>query len=224
MSRNKPTTLFLVILSLAYAVLFYEAEMGINLLLFDGLLIVAALRCRPDLAQYKSFIWAVGGMLFAAGCVVLIHGEAALWAHHLSYLVVLGFAQARELRFIWYGLLLGGITIFRGPMQWLRVQAIKMDEKRDGQPANPTWRWVRQGLPALLILIPFLVFYLSGNQRLSTGLSGILNWVGSITLDFTFMWSLALFALGLILSVGLLFPRLGSSTMVEHQSGFDDWG
>lgn len=120
MSRNKPATLFLIILSLTYAVLFYHAEVGVNLLIFDALLIVTALRCRPELAKHRAFAWAVAGMLFAAGSVVIVHGEGALWAHHLSYLLVLGFAQARELRFVWYGLLLGAITLFRGPYQWFR--------------------------------------------------------------------------------------------------------
>lgn len=222
MSGNKPATLFLILLSLAYAVLFYHAEMGVNLLIFDSLLIITALRCRPELAEHKAFAWSVGGMLFAASCVVIVHGNAALWAHHLSYLLVLGFAQVRELRFVWYGLLLGLITLARGPLQWFRNRTLWLQEVRGERPARPVWRYVRQGLPALVIIIPFLVFYTSGSQQMANGLSGFFSWMGGLEFNFTVAWSILLFVFALVLTAGLLFPRLNASLLADHQADFND--
>jgi len=221
--NNIPATLFLLLLGVAYAVLFYQAEMGINLLLFDALLIVAALTCRPELAKQKPFAWSVAGMLFAAGCVIIVHGEAALWAHHLTYLIVLGFVQARELRFIWYGLLLGLITIFRGPVQWLRAIATNWT-KQSGTPSGTSWlRQARNIIPALLILVPFLVFYLSGNQRLAGSLLSLFGWVGDLSINFSVVWSVSLFFFGMWLTVGILFPRILPARLTQHQAGFDDY-
>ena len=118
--KNTTPTLFLLMLGVAYAILFYHAEMGVNLLIFDALLITAALSCRPELAQNRAFTWSLAGLLFAALAVIVVHGPEAILAHHITYFVVLGFAQARELRFIWYGLLLGLISLFRGPLQAFR--------------------------------------------------------------------------------------------------------
>lgn len=221
--NNKPATLFLLILGVAYAVLFYEAEMGVNLLLFDAVLILAALKCRPELAKQKPFVWSVAGMLFAAGCVIVVHGEAALWGHHITYLVVLGFAQARELRFIWYGLLLGAITVFRGPVQWFRSATANW-VKRSGRSTTANFgRRVKNIFPALFILIPFLIFYLSGNQRLADGLGALFGWMEGATINFSVIWSVGLFFFGVWLTSGLLFPRIFPAKLTEHQASFDDY-
>ena len=105
MSTSLKTGLASLTLGLTYALLFYHAETGLNLFLFDALLVGLALWVRPELAGHKSFVWSVGGLLFAAGSVVIVHSGAAVLAHHLTYFLVLGFAQTRELRFIWFGLL-----------------------------------------------------------------------------------------------------------------------
>lgn len=219
---GKFTTLFLLLLAVVYAVLFYHAEMGVNLLIFDALLLGTALRCRPELAKYRAFIWSAGGLLFAAGCVVIVHGEGALWAHHLTYLLVLGFAQARELRFFWYGFLLGGITLFRGPLQWFRRQAVYLREVSAHRTSRPAWRYVKQVVPALVILVPFLIFYLGANRELARGVAGFFGWVGNFSVDFALLWSVALFGFATVLFSGLLFPRLTESRLVNQQVIFRD--
>ncbi len=113
-------SLLLLVLGLAYALLFHRAPLGLNVLLFDGLLIGLALRARPELSQYRGFSWSVAGLLFAGGSVVLVNGLASTVAHHLSFLLVLGYAQERELRFVWFGLLLGLRALLLGMACWLR--------------------------------------------------------------------------------------------------------
>ena len=50
-----PTSL-LALLGAAYAILFYHAEMGVNLLLFDAILITAALWSVPILLTSTSLL------------------------------------------------------------------------------------------------------------------------------------------------------------------------
>lgn len=217
-------TLFLFCSGIVYAVLFYHAEMGINLLLFDALIIIAALKCRPELARNKNFIWSVGGLLFAALSVIIVHGREAIFAHHLTYLLVLGFAQARELRFVWYGLLLGLISLLRGPIQWLshrkQYQQATLEAKHPER--YQLSKWLRQaGLP-LIILTPFLLFYLLGNSILGAMAEKLLDNLGYISIGPTTFWVLFLFFFGLLLVIPLFFSRLQSSRLVLHQSGFQD--
>ncbi|MEM6771035.1 MAG: DUF4173 domain-containing protein, partial [Bacteroidota bacterium] len=201
----------------------YHAEMGINLLLFDGLLIVAALRCRPELAENRSFVWSVTGLLFAALAVIIVHGPTAIFAHHLTYLVVLGFAQARELRFIWYGLLLGAISLFKGVIQWSRHRQKSRAEAdvAEVSSSQQLFRWVRQGFLPLLILAPFLLFYLLGNEVLGRAANNLLVNFNLPSLDIP-VWVIFLFSVSTVLCLPLLFPRLQPSWLAAHQLGFRD--
>lgn len=222
--RHLLPTFLLLLLGAAYAILFYHAEMGINLLLFDALLITAALWCRPELAKNRAFTWSVAGLLFAAIAVIIVHGPEAIFAHHLTYVVVLGFAQARELRFIWYGFLLGLLSIFRGPLQAFRQHRKAREEHRiSGREDEPQFRrWLRQGALPLLILVPFLVFYLLGNKVLSQAISSFLSGLDSFHLPANLVWVVLLFVFSIILCLPLLYPRLVPSWLVQHQLGFRD--
>lgn len=222
--RNITPPLFSLLLGIAYAVLFYHAEMGINLLIFDGILIISALTYRPELAQNKAFTWSLGGLLFAALAVIIVHGPEAMLAHHLTYFVVLGFAQARELKFIWYGFLLGVISYFRAPWDWLnhRKQARAEQSNETGPGECQFKKWLKQGLLPLFILLPFLLFYLVGNAVISSAVESFFSGFSLFDIGTTPFWILLLTLLGGSLSLALLFPRLQPSWMVEHQLGFDD--
>lgn len=224
MFRNAPPTLFLLLLGIAYVILFYHAEMGINLLIFDALLITAALSCRPELAQNRAFTWSLAGLLFAALAVIIVHGPEAIFAHHLTYFVVLGFAQARELRFIWYGLLLGVISLVRGPLQARRHgRQVREEVLPANQPAKLRLsRWLRQGALPLLIVIPFLLFYLLGNEVLGRAFTSFFSGLHSFRIPFNLFWVTLLFLFAILLCLPLLFPRLQSSWLVQHQLGFRD--
>jgi hypothetical protein len=224
MFRNTSPTLFLLLLSVVYVFLFHHAEMGINLLLFDALLVIAALKARPELAKHQGFVWSVAGLIFAAGSVVIVHGFPAILAHHLTYLLVLGFAQTRELRFVWFGLALGVVSIFLGPaQQW--NHGFEAKQQRTKGEISSRWgamSWVRQAIVPVLVLVPFLLFYLAGNEALSRGLNKVIQFLESLSFDFNPVWLICLFVFGLLLCLPLLFPRLKPSLIVEKQLDFRD--
>jgi hypothetical protein len=153
--------------SLAFALLFRYGEVGINVFLFDAIVLTAALWHRPELSKHRAFIWAVGGLLFSAGSIIIVHGPASMLAHGLSALLVLGFAQARELRFIWFGALLGFTSVIRGAFRWPQLRS-REESEAETDRSNPALRWLRQSLIPLLIALPFFGLYTLACEQFGT--------------------------------------------------------
>ena len=201
-----------------YALLFYNVEIGLNLLLFDVLLLLAMLRMTPELSRHPGVQWASAGLLFSATTVVIVHSPAAQVAHHVSYLLLLGFAQARELRFVLYGLLLGIITSVRGPLEWIRsAKASAGDRVRRSIGAD-----VLPYVVAGLIAIPFLVLYFSGNDRFGDVVTYLIDGLGTLHLENILFRVFLLGAFATILVLGLFFTRARESALVKHQLDFTD--
>jgi hypothetical protein len=209
------------LLGLAYALLFHHAELGLNLFLFDALLIGLVLFARPELAKHQGFAWSVGGLLFAAGSVVIVHSAAAILAHHLTYLLVLGFAQARELRFLWFGLLMGLEALFAGPIRWFRG-LVKSLHSEDAASVSRVWPWAKQVFIPIAVALPFLVLYASGNEKIGRGLDSLIYIFDNLSIGEAFWWSAFLAVFGFLLTLGMFFPRMGVSRLVRWQSSFAD--
>jgi hypothetical protein len=189
-------------MGVVYTVLFWHGEVGVNVFLFDGLLLVGLLRLRPELARQPTFRWAVAMLLPSALSIALVHGVGSQLAHHLSFLLLIGFVQARELRFIWFGLLLGAHAICKAPIALLR-------DANNRLPNHPAGRslggWLRQLGGPVLIVVPFFLLYHLG----STAFNRTMEWVGD-GLEALFRYgqlpyALMLFGIALI----LVFPLLG---------------
>lgn len=221
MNNYHKKSIAILLLAVAYAILFYKGQMGVNLLIFDGLLLTLTLWLRPELGKHRPFVWSVAGLLFSAGSVVLVNTDFSLLAHHATYLLVLGFAQARELRFIWFGLLLGGMSLFTGPLRWWRSQRASRTQRRAG-PGNVLSPWLKQVVLPLLIAVPFLFFYLTGNDQFTSLVNGFFGLFSEFSISPTTFWVILLMLVAGFLSAGLLFPATKAFRLVKLQSAFRD--
>ncbi|TXF88908.1 DUF4173 domain-containing protein [Neolewinella aurantiaca] len=221
MKTSLKTLVASLALGLTYAFLFFHAEAGLNMFLFDAVLIGLSLWVRPDLAKHKAFVWSVGGLLFAAGSVVIVHSNAAIFAHHLTYFLVLGFAQARELRFIWFGLLLGIAAVLEAPVNAFRRWRI-LRRKKARKTTSRALPWLKQALVPAFVLVPFLLLYAGGNDKFAAGLELFFDAFSNLSLSVDAYWMIALTIFGSVLTLGFLLPRPGTSLLVKQQSGFRD--
>ena len=147
--------------SLFFLYLFYHFHAGLNVFAFDAVLLLVALRLRPELARQESFRWAVAALLPSALAVVIVHSTYSLIAHAVSMLLLMGFAQLRELRFVWFAVLLGLSAYVAAPIRAVRRFSLRGDAS--DQRLTYTLRWLRQAGFPLLLLLPFLLLYTSGN-------------------------------------------------------------
>lgn len=221
MKTSRNATLSALALGIAYAILFYNAEIGLNVFFFDALLISLALWARPELSKHQSFVWSVGGLLFAAGSVVIVHGQVGIWAHHLTYFLVLGFAQSRELRFVWFALLLGVGALFEAPLRQRRRWRAnrRQQDKRESHSAMP---WLKQIILPILILMPFLLLYVAANDKFAYAVSMVFVYFEQVSIDTNLWWSLTLTLFGGLLTLGFFYPRIDVSRLTKQQQRFQD--
>ena len=205
----------LVLLVAVFGYLFYPLATGSNVFVFDGILLLGVLRLRPEVALHTGFRWAVAGLLASAVSVVVVHTPASQVAHGVSFLLVLGFAQARELRFIWYALLLGATVTLRAPLQALRLA---QTGDPGGQRTRAALRWIRLAGYPVLVLLVFLVLYATGNSAFDRVLEAMSAHfaIGQLPV---FKWIL-LALLGTVCTLPFLYPDdvLGAAALDAAQT------
>ncbi len=152
----------LLLLVAVFTYLFHTWSVGINVFLFDGAMLLVLLHFRPELAHRASFRWAVATLLPAAISIVVVHSATSLLAHTVSLVLLVGFAQKRELRYLWSGLLLGVASLFAGPLRVLDLRSARVG--RDDRGSGLT-RWLRQGALPVIVLMPFLILYSAGSDK-----------------------------------------------------------
>lgn len=201
-----------LLLGAGYAFLFYPGKTGLNAPVFDGLLLLIYLRTEPDLRRRPMFIVAAAGLLFSGISVVIVNSWLASLAHFISLLLVFGTARVRELRFIWFALLLGGMALFRMPYDALQASRNDPGQKENGR--NFHFRYL---LIPTLILLPFTAIYYQANPAFARLLDSV--WL----LEQLFLgWKVLLFLWGSWLTACLLFPFAGESRLARLGKSFRD--
>lgn len=113
-------TIFTLIGASWYAFLFWRTDFGINTLLFIIPVLAGLFFLRRDLISNWSVIASAGAVLLSAILVVIHNSVIAKAVHQLAIVLLIGFVQSRELRFIAFAAILGISSIFEGPIQLIR--------------------------------------------------------------------------------------------------------
>jgi hypothetical protein len=148
---------------------------------------------------------------------MIVNSTASVVAHTVSFLILLGLAQSRELRFIWYLLLLGGSSLLLGGRRLWRQRSGPIIEKRHRSELG---RWTKQLARPLVLAVPFFVLYAIGSSGFWLGIENtlepVLLWLGDTSLPYTVI----LFVLGLLLIVPFLYTG-DELELADHAAGFD---
>ncbi|PHI19671.1 hypothetical protein CEQ90_11505 [Lewinellaceae bacterium SD302] len=210
LAKNK--AVLSIVLGLSYAFLFHHGEVGLNVLLFDALLLFFFLKTQPELKARPLFAVAAAGLLFSAISVVIVNTWLASAAHIISLLLTIGVARVREIRFIWFGFLLGIISFFRGPVDLLMHWRDQVSSRRE----NPDFRLRYVLIPGLIVL-PFLFIYALANPAIGR-FFGQLTQLG----QYVSLWTIATLIWGCLLGAFMLFPRHGESLLAKIGASFRD--
>ena len=142
------------------------------------------------------------GMLLSAVLVVWHNSALTKFGHIFSILILIGFLQKTELRFIWYALLLAFISFMEGPAKLFRqIFSGKITSGRSGE----VLRWLKLTLIPLLLGFIFFVIYYTANARFAALCDRVWE-----SFDFTFEldWDIGriiFFLTGLIFFSALIF-------------------
>lgn len=204
--------IYTILLGLSYVFLFQNFEIGLNALIFDVLLLVFFIKTEPDIKSRPLFTIAAAGLLISSLSVVIVNSWTASIAHIISMLLLFGIARVREIRFIWFGLMLGVLSIFRAPLDYLAHWKRSLNQGESGKKLR-----LRFFLIPILISVPFLVIYYQANASFATLVDYFFNW-GSFVSSTTVL----LFIWGSWLAAAMLFPYSRSSYLAKYDEQLHD--
>lgn len=178
----KPLPL-LLLLGAAFAYLFYDGEIGINILVADGVLLVSVMGIRPQLWSWGSFRCGVVGMLISAVSLIVVNSPTGFFAHLVSFILVVGFAQSRQLRFVWYALLWGGSSLLLAGRRAWRLHESAVNEST---ARTPVGNWLKTAVVPLALTAPFFALYAIGSSNFLVGIEHLVEplqvWLGNTSL------------------------------------------
>ena len=158
------TRLIAVILAVfLFDFLFWEEKMGLNVLIFTFAWLGILLWTFPQSRSSRRFQVLAGGMVVTAAMVTWHNSGAAKLAWMVSAMCAVGFAQERQLRFVWYSFLQYLHSAFYMPGGLMRSLAREgsVQQSRSRQ----LWRSVSLGCLPFLVALMFYGFYLVANPK-----------------------------------------------------------
>ncbi len=183
--------------------LFLGEQMGLNTLIFAVFILVMAFWKDPDLIRQPN-LWAVGGGTLLSALLVVWHNTALTkTVHILSFILLIGLVQQRTLRFLWYGFLLGVVSVFFSPVQMI----LSLGKNRTGSMKN-LFRWGQLIILPLAIGALFFMLYYAAVPSFSRLADKLNSWMdgwfhlkppGEI---------FRLFIFGIIIAAGLLWKSI----------------
>jgi hypothetical protein len=212
-----------VFLGVVYTLLFQDWASGLNVLLFDLLFLGIVGWLRPELRRTPAAVFSAATLLFSSGCIVLVHSWVASFSHLICFWWFLGVCQARELRYLWFSLLLG---LWSLPGGWKRALRYGVAVWRTPDRPSGSWRlalpWLRVAVVPMVVVFPFFLFYVAGNAAFAEFVGGLADWLGHWSWP-DFDGSLLLLGFfGTTLGLAVLLPRQSSPRLLRYAAALGD--
>lgn len=194
-----------------YTLLFWKAQMGLNTLLFSGFILLIVWLMHPEFRSAPR-IWAsMLGVVLSAIAVVWQHSVLAQLTHIVSIFLLLGFAQAQELRFLGFALLLAMGSLLSMPLTWWRRWEKAYEATIRGLS---TWAYLAL-LPVALLSLFFGIYY-NANAEFAKLIDNVLAWLPRLS-----PWkSMALFLQGTLLISALILPSVWTSEFRSEEQRY----
>lgn len=205
-----------------YNIFFWEEQMGLNTLLFTLFVIGSLFYLNPE-SRYSTIARLTAlGTLFTALMVVIFNSQFSKVVHILSLMTMIGFVHQRELRFLWYGLLLALINVFSTPIKLIKkVKAIQFGK---GKSLKKVGRFIKLGILPMFFVGLFFIFYAVANRNFARRSLDFLYEIGLFFngWDFGFNAPRVFFFICSVFIIGGLFWKVQPEWLVRLQSNHKD--
>ena len=162
MKKQILSNLLVAVAILLHNFLFWQEKMGLNSFIFSAFIVGCLWFLHPENRSNKTSYIAMFGAMLTATMVVWHNSQFSKIMHLLSMLILLGFMQQRELRFIGYALLLGLWSFLDVPIKFISKLR---GAKKTSQKANQALRFLKLGILPLFILNIFFAIYYFANPQ-----------------------------------------------------------
>lgn len=201
MKKNLVLNLSIWIGAIAFYFLFRREALGLNTLLFTLPALTALFALHPESRRRRSVLLLAAGTVFCALTVVFANTFYAKFMFWLSFFTLAGMVQQRELRFLFFGLLLAMGNFFKVPFRLLKNIG---GEQGLSLPLRPVLRYGKLvALPCAVVFV-FLQIYLSANLKFAEITFALFDkFAGIFTLEYSlagfFFFLLSLCLTGILL-------------------------
>lgn len=214
--------LMILIGSIAFYMLFWNEKMGLNVLLFDVLIIAFILSRTPEVIRYRSVALTLAGTLVTALLIVWNNSLFVKVIHLLSFGAMVGFVKQSELRFLGYGFLLFLISCGETPAKLFQKIVRPRSNNNGSFKLRPVWRSFRLSVVPLLVLLLFYAIYHVANPEFRalsndfwSGILDLFSWDISLPQVLFFLFGLLCIAAVLIQSDFPIFKNLQKNHRIQ---------
>lgn len=207
--------LFLIGL-VVFHIFFWQKTLGVNILLFTVLMTGALFYIYEDARQSSAARMTAIGTFITAICVVVFNSTFSKVIHILSFISMVGFVHQREMRFLWYGMLITFYSILAAP-----INIVQNFTKRlpNSQWFNQSWRYAQLSIIPIFVLFVFFGLYSLSNSQfgrvVDNSFDRILSFFDNSVTTFTPMYFF--FTLGSIFIIGGLFFKNRWNWLIQKQ-------
>lgn len=211
-----------LLLALAFSWLFFYADMGVNVLIFDVFATGAIAYFLPEKLKVTSVKLFLAGMLISGFFVMWHNTSWSIFMHNTTLWLLGGALAASHLRSLYLAPFVGFANFGLSVQNWLGH--FKTPQNPKAIRAHAVWRKARIAIIPLVAVVIFSSMYAGSSPWFQTHWHNFLDFLGSIFGDFfemlSFRW-IFVFLLGLFFAVYLLFGK-PSHTFEEIDAHADD--
>ncbi|MEM6699160.1 MAG: DUF4173 domain-containing protein [Bacteroidota bacterium] len=119
MKKEFLTDTLVLLIAFTYCTIFWKEKMGLNSLIF-AVLMTGSLVAHYEVKR-KAYFWLTAfGTIITAAMIVIHNSLVSKIIHLCSMVTMIGFAQQRMFRFVWYAFLLGIYSMLETPKKFVR--------------------------------------------------------------------------------------------------------
>jgi hypothetical protein len=178
-----------------YYYLFWQSPSGLNSLIFSLFLLAVLGLTQAEKLQSRGALLAICATIISAGLVAWHNSALTKIGHSFSFLILIGFLQKMELRFIWYAFLLAMVGFMEGPK---RIYEEFMSSNLNHGRYKEIFRWLKLTLVPLALGFVFFVIYYAANAQFAALID---RFTAALSFNVSFDW---LIARGIFFFIGIL--------------------
>lgn len=193
---------------IVFNILFWKEGLGVNTIIFSFLITLGLYIREKDVFKNRTMQIITLGTFGFAIMVIMNNSLYSKVLYMLSSILMIGIAQERSIRFLGYGLLLGGWSMIETPMKmWSNLPGVKKFN------FNKFWMRIKLFfIPAVIFLMFLIIYSIANAEFLSLWMESV-DHLFYYLFKIDFSWDRFLFSvLGLIIFGGVLWKsQLGFS-------------
>lgn len=194
-----PTAL-LLLGTFCFNLLFWEQSFGINLILFNFILIGLAVTSDRNLKLKNELLFSLSLTAISGIMVVWNNSGLSIGIHITAALITLGLLKQKNFKQALEGIAGAIASYLATPFQWLNVF---IEENKENRKVMLLFKGIKLFVVPLILFFLFFILYRAANPKFEALTKSITEWVSQLFIDFSigklifilFGFSLVAFAL-----------------------------